>query len=638
MKFDELLKLFEGRPVPATAPVATVRIVGVWRVPHDVTISEDRGILFLTPAFMTAYQERAAMLFGSVIRLRHGEADVPAFLEAAKKIGSEATLGFQTSGNNLAAVDRALGVQSNALWILAAAVAAAALMILGQALGRWLTIGSDDQSVLRAMGMGRAARLAVIALPAAAIAFGAAVIAVGTAIASSVLVPVGFARTVEPDPGLFVDGLVLGLGLAALLGAIVAWGAAHGWLLSRAIDRSDAAGRTRPSAVAQLAARRGLPPAIVTGIRFGLEPGRGRTAVPVRSVLGATILSIVAVTGAFVFARNLDGMLSTPASYGWNWDIVASGGEGDADFVAEVEGKLRASKHVAEFARAKIATTTWRGRDLETIGIEQVQGKVTSRVLEGRYPLRDDEVALATRTLREGRLVVGDTVAFPGAAEACGTRSACDVNFRIVGRIVHWGEGTDTDDGAAFTAGGQERVRNSEGFDDFLVRFPKGDDREIALRDLRQIQDLIVAPKRPRNLANIERVRTMPSILGGVLVVLALAALIHALVTVSRRRRHDLAILKTMGFVRRQLVAAMAWQATALIVTALLVGIPTGLVAGRWVWRSVAEGLGVSPDPVSPLPSVAIIVAATLLLANVVALFPGRAAARTQPALTLRTE
>lgn len=637
--FDELLALFEGRPVPTTAPVARVRIVGVWRIPHDVTIGEQGGVLFLTPAFVRSYQERVALLFGMFVRLHRGDADVPAFVRAAKRLGAEETLAFRTSENTNAAVARSLGVQSDALWILAGAVAVAASLILGQALGRWLTLGADDHPILRSMGMSRRHRLGVIAIPALVIAAGAAAVAATAAAGFSRFVPVGFARSIEPDPGFFFDGTVVAAGLAATIGVISGWALIHGWALTRLRAVSDAAPQARPSAAAELASRGGMPPAVVTGIRFGLEPGRGRTAVPVRSVLTTTILSIVAVTGAFVFARNLNDILTTPASYGWNWDLVASGGEGDPDYVAEVESKLRASPHVAAFSRAKIATTTWRGRDLETLGVQQRQGDVAPVVLEGRYPMRSDEVALATRTLREEGLDIGERVIFPGSPSVCGDGRDCDVTFTIVGRVVHWGEGSDPDDGAALTMEGQERIRNSEGFDDFLVRIRPGADREVAFRDIREgVADTIDDPKLPTSLGNIKRVRTMPAILVAVLAILAVAALIHALVTVSRRRRHDLAILKTMGFLRRQVMAAMAWQATALVVTALVIGVPAGLVAGRWVWRSIADGLGVATVASFPIASLGLTIVATLLLANVVAVFPGRAAARTKPALVLRTE
>jgi ABC-type lipoprotein release transport system permease subunit len=61
----------------------------------------------------------------------------------------------------------------------------------------------------------------------------------------------------------------------------------------------------------------------------------------------------------------------------------------------------------------------------------------------------------------------------------------------------------------------------------------------------------------------------------------------HTLVT-SVRRRRDLAMLKTLGFVRGQVVAAMVWQATTFAVVALALGRPLGLAAGRWPWELTA--------------------------------------------------
>ena len=50
----------------------------------------------------------------------------------------------------------------------------------------------------------------------------------------------------------------------------------------------------------------------------------------------------------------------------------------------------------------------------------------------------------------------------------------------------------------------------------------------------------------------------------------------------------DLAILKTLGFLRRQLMLVIGWQATSFSVFALLIGIPLGVVGGRSAWFLVA--------------------------------------------------
>jgi predicted lysophospholipase L1 biosynthesis ABC-type transport system permease subunit len=143
---------------------------------------------------------------------------------------------------------------------------------------------------------------------------------------------------------------------------------------------------------------------------------------------------------------------------------------------------------------------------------------------------------------------------------------------------------------------------------------------------------------RPAELANYARVRATPLILAGLLAVIAAAMIGHALVTSVRRRRHDLAILKTLGFVRYQVSATVAWQATTFAVVALALGLPIGVAVGRWIWTIFADQLGVPPEPVVKLPVILLAVPAVLLLANLIAAIPARIAARTQPAVVLRSE
>ena len=107
--------------------------------------------------------------------------------------------------------------------------------------------------------------------------------------------------------------------------------------------------------------------------------------------------------------------------------------------------------------------------------------------------------------------------------------------------------------------------------------------------------------------------------------------------TVVRRRRNELAILRTLGFVRRQVSATVAWQSTTLAAIGVVVGLPLGLVAGRWVWTLVAESTGVASDPIVPV-LILLVVPGALLAANLLAALPGLAAARVRPAAVLRAE
>ncbi|MFN2613397.1 MAG: FtsX-like permease family protein, partial [Actinomycetota bacterium] len=123
-----------------------------------------------------------------------------------------------------------------------------------------------------------------------------------------------------------------------------------------------------------------------------------------------------------------------------------------------------------------------------------------------------------------------------------------------------------------------------------------------------------------------------------VLALLGCAALAHVLVTSIRRRRRDLAILKTLGFVRGQARRAVAWQATVMVVVAGIAGVPLGIVAGRSLWNQVASGIGVLPRPATSALVLIAIAPVVVVLANLIAVLPARTAARTKPALVLRSE
>jgi ABC-type antimicrobial peptide transport system permease subunit len=105
-----------------------------------------------------------------------------------------------------------------------------------------------------------------------------------------------------------------------------------------------------------------------------------------------------------------------------------------------------------------------------------------------------------------------------------------------------------------------------------------------------------------------------------------------------RRRRRDLAILKALGLVPRQVSAAIAWQASAVIIVSVVIGLPLGLAAGRTAWTLVADQLGVVVKPIVPWPLVLILIPSALVLANLIAAGPALVAGRIRPASVLRSE
>jgi len=119
---------------------------------------------------------------------------------------------------------------------------------------------------------------------------------------------------------------------------------------------------------------------------------------------------------------------------------------------------------------------------------------------------------------------------------------------------------------------------------------------------------------------------------------LALVAVGHALVTTAHRRRSELAVLKTLGFERRQVRATLAWQATALAIVGLVFGLPLGILVGNVVWRHVAGSLGILPVAIVPVVAVALTVPCVMAIVNLVGFGPARTAARTWPAEALTAE
>jgi putative ABC transport system permease protein len=148
----------------------------------------------------------------------------------------------------------------------------------------------------------------------------------------------------------------------------------------------------------------------------------------------------------------------------------------------------------------------------------------------------------------------------------------------------------------------------------------------------------IIGVQRPAEVADAGTLRATPSYLAFALGAAAVAALGLTLIASVRRRRRDLALLKALGFTQRQLAAAVAWQATVAAVIGLIIGVPVGALIGRELWILFARSIYVVPEPAVPVLSVVLVGVGALLFANLVALVPGRSAARTSAALVLRSE
>jgi ABC-type antimicrobial peptide transport system permease subunit len=116
------------------------------------------------------------------------------------------------------------------------------------------------------------------------------------------------------------------------------------------------------------------------------------------------------------------------------------------------------------------------------------------------------------------------------------------------------------------------------------------------------------------------------------------ATLVHALVVSVTRRRRETGLLKTLGFVRRQVAFVVSWQTTTVALVGIVVGVPVRIALGRAIWQAFARNLGVPTVSVVTGWAIVAVGGGALVVANVLAVGLAVAASRFRPAALLRSE
>lgn len=601
------------------------------------------------PAFFALYGDKVAIAggLGGSVRLKRGAADLPAFEAAAHDVSPDAFVDA-SSDDKIAAIKakHATSIEALALLLFGILAALVAVAVVAQALGRQAFLDAAEYPALGAMGMTRGQLVTVSAIRAGTIGVGGAALAVALAFLLSPRMPIGIARQGEVHPGYTFDVPVL-LGGAALIVVFFAAAAAlASWRTARVVGVAPgpvAVGADRPSRVTDRLARSGASPTAVVGVRMALEPGRGPTAVPVRTTLVSAAAAVALLVGTLTFAASLHRLATTPVLQGWNWDVAVGNPHSD-DVSATAIPALDKNPDVAGFsAVAGPLGAEIGGHKVSVMGMDTVKGHVLPPLLDGRAPASADEIALAAKDLRRLHAKVGRQV------NVATLDTGPPRRMRVVGRIVMTptivNDQIRIGDGALVTMDAFKAMAGSSGDQEgtaenvFIMRLRPGAPRAAALRRLQgDFPGTVLTALRPTDVENLRRVSALPSVLAGLFAAVAVVTVGHMLVSSVRRRRHDVAILRTMGFVRRQVAATVAWQANTVMVIGLVFGLPVGIAVGRWTWGLVANQLGVLDQPVVPVAAVIVIVAGSFILATALASVPGLVAARTRPAAILRAE
>jgi hypothetical protein len=649
----------------------TMHLVGTIVPNDDVLLDQvDRIPEFtvFTPALTKQLVNNGPNYNQYALQLDHGVRDLSKVeREIIAALPPRTTYAFHVNSVVAAEVNRSLEPESISLSVFGLIAGIAALIIAGGVIARGLQREGEDVDVLRALGGSPSMSMNASLLgPLAAIVVGAA-LAVGVAIGLSPLSPIGPVRAVYPDGGFAFDWPVLGYGslvflllLAAISGGIV---------VRRSKRRVSRTRRFAPlgSRAGRLASDVGLPVTAVVGIRFALESPAERDAAPVRSALLGAVLAVTIAAATLTFGSSLNTLVTHPPLYGWNWNyVLGSNGNGIPPQAARL---LSSDPYVAAWSGYNFANAQLDGVTVPII-LTTYHAAVTPAILSGHEIDGPDQIVLGAETMKQLHKHLGQSV-----TATYGTKKGYPVyvpptRLTIVGTATLPAIGgtltlhTSMGEGAvipisieppAFMKILRSKSETLNGRSAIFVRLKKGAPASRALSSLRNIARIgtreiqatpvgggsevsVASVRYPAEIENYRAIGILPNLLALALALGAVVALGLTLIASVHRRRRDLALLRTLGFTSRQLLSAVAWQASVAGAIGAIFGIPLGILAGRWLWTLFAENIYAVPYPTVPLIAMLIVALSAMVLANIVAALPGRSAARTSAAQVLRGE
>jgi hypothetical protein len=369
----------------------------------------------------------------------------------------------------------------------------------------------------------------------------------------------------------------------------------------------------------------------------------------VGSALLGTVLAVIALCGTGVFGASLTHLTATPQLYGdpFQLDLNTAGGPPDPVLLASLEH----DKAVASITDGVGSGEMVIDHKVQVGGISATaqRGQLLFSVVDGHLPDGDGQIGLGTTTLRQVGAHLGSVVDVTISGPSGRTRTA---TFRVVAQIsfpelegaVSLGTGALATNRAmadsllcppGLTRAECRKEKSGTGILASVVSGPRG---AAAVRHYLDADSTVaIAPVTPLSLVNFGEAVNFPLIFGAMLAVFGAVTLTHLLVVSVSRRRREIGLLKVLGFVNHQVASTVAWQATAVALVGVVIGVPLGIVAGRAIWQAFATNLGVVPVSVVPFWLIAVLAVGVIATANLLAATPALAATRSQPSRLLRT-
>ncbi|MGH9004396.1 MAG: FtsX-like permease family protein, partial [Acidimicrobiia bacterium] len=435
---------------------------------------------------------------------------------------------------------------------------------------------------------------------------------VAVAVAASPSLPIGLGRRADPDLGVHADWAVLGAGALAALGAGLVLAGLTAWRAVRAAGEPDHdSGRRRPSRLVNGLSRSGTPPWATIGTGYAL--GRGLGAGTRRGALPGAVVGVTGVLAVTLFGLSLDRTQTDPGRYGWGqWDGVVSSESNDEDATAEEDAAEDARLDalvLSDPAVAAVSLVRFRtevvldGEPVLGLVLSPRRGRAGPTVLSGRLPEGGGEIALGSATAGHLGKRIGERIDArvisgreggpdgeePAGDEPAGEQSASPAPvLKVVGIAAFPAveDGLPLSDGFVLTndewagLGGAARCEG-ECFRNHVVALADGADGDAFAARMARQGAFVGRPQPGAEIARLDEVQSLPRILALLLGLLAALGVAHTLWVTPRRRRRDLATLRTLGFTPVQVRRVLHTQAAVLATAGAAGGLVGGAIAGR---------------------------------------------------------
>ena len=620
----------EATSEAATGPMVAAEVVGVVRQGDELAIRPQSlnpgGIA--SPAFFRANAERIGFSVAMyALRVDRAAVSLDEVLAVARDdVGTEAeTFASWIEDEYAGEAGSAYRTLTSGLLVLAAIAGVVGLLTVLQAASRHIGLSADAERTFRGLGLSRRERMLALGGPCAVAVVAGVVGGLSGAVVMSRWFPLSLARRAEVEPGFDADWWVLGPVAAVLTVALLLVVA---WSSRRAVALGAASGAASwPARVGT--AMRFTGPVATVGVTMALDPGRGRRSVPSRSALLGSLIGVAGVVGAGVFVASVEAGRDQPDRYGWTWDT-------QPDLVVEnpvaVVTRMADDPDLAAVAAVSCAPLRVDDETLYGCAFDDWKGTTGAALAAGRPPVGPNEVALGAVTMERLGVSLGDAI--PSGAGA---------SLTVVGRaVIPMVENAEPGQGAILTMEGLASHRESDGGRYLLLTYSDGVDRAELERRLTDEYGVTFTrysdPQAPGRLLQLDAMTGSLVALAGFVAGLGLLGLIHFLAVSMRRRRHDFAVLQSLGFVRRDVGLCVSWQAVTVALFGVLVGVPIGVIVGRWAWLTAIGSVGMVDTPAVPGPTLLVVVGVTLGGAAALGAIPGWLAGRRAPADALRSE